>query len=60
MNLLDFRPYFVKVGPDTSTAESDYTGDGGAAFAAVPAGAQAKVVVFKESFSIDIHDLVTK
>jgi len=60
VNLFDFRPYFVKVSPDTVTTEADYTGDGGTTFAAVPAGALAKVVVFKESFSAAVHDLVIK
>jgi hypothetical protein len=60
MNPFDFRPYFVKVSPDTVTTEADYTGDGGTTFAAVVAGALAKVIVFKESFSTASHDLFTK
>jgi hypothetical protein len=60
VNLFDFRPHFLKMGPDTSCAEAYYSGDGRAAFAALSAGAHANVVVFKESFSTGIHDLVIK
>ena len=41
MNPLDLRPDFRKMGPDTISAEADYTGDGGTTLGAVPAGAHA-------------------
>ena len=55
VNLFDFRPYFLKMGPDTICTEAYYSGDGRAAFAALLAGAHANVVVFKESFSTAVH-----
>ena len=58
MNPLDLRPDFRKMGPDTISAEADYTRDGRTTLAAVLAGALANVIVFEESFAIDIHDLV--
>ena len=60
VHLFDFRPHGLKIGPDTICAEAYYTGDGKAAFAALSAGAHANVVVFKESFSTGVHDLVSK
>ena len=60
VHLFDFRPHGLKIGPDTICAEAYYTGDGKAAFAALSAGAHANVVVFKESFSASVHDLVSK
>jgi len=60
VNLFDFRPHFLKMGPDTICAEAYYSGDRWTAFAAMTAGAHANVVVFKESFSAAIHDLVIK
>jgi hypothetical protein len=60
VNPLDFRPHFLKIDPDTIHAESYYSRDGGAAAAALPAGAHANMVVFKESFSTNVHDLVIK
>ena len=55
MNPLDFRPHFLKVGPDTICAEAYYSGDRCTAFAAMTARAQANVVIFKESFSTTVH-----
>lgn len=60
VNLFDLWPDLLEMAPDTITTEADYIGDGGTTFAAVAAGPQARVVVFKESFSTTIHDLVTK
>jgi hypothetical protein len=60
VNLFDFRPHFLKMGPDTIYAEAYYSGDGRAAFAAMTARAHANVVVFEESFSTAVHDLVIK
>ncbi len=60
VNSLDFRPHFLKIGPDTICAEAYYSGDRWTAFAAMTARAHANVVVFKESFSTAIHDLVIK
>ena len=60
VNLFDFRPHFLKMGPDTICAEAYYSGDRWTAFAAMTAGAHANVVVFEESFSTAVHDLVIK
>ena len=57
---LDFRPHFLKIGSDTIYAEAYYSGDCLTAFAAMTARAQTNVVVFKESFSTTVHDLVIK
>ena len=58
MNPLDLRPDFRKMGPDTISTEADRAGDGGSSLCTVLAGALANVTVFKESFAIEIHDLV--
>ncbi len=60
VNLFNFRPHFLKMGPDTICAEAYYSGDRWTAFAAMTARAHANVVVFKESFSTAVHDLVVK
>jgi len=60
VNLFDFRPHFLKMGSDTICAEAYYSGDRRTAFAALSARAHANVVVFKESFSTAVHDLVIK
>ena len=60
VNLFDFRPHFLKMGSDTICAEAYYSGDRWTAFAAMTARAHANVVVFKESFSTAVHDLVIK
>ncbi len=60
VNLFDFRPHCLKMGPDTICAEAYYSGDRWTAFAAMTARAHANVVVFKESFSTAVHDLVIK
>jgi hypothetical protein len=60
VNPLDFRPHFLKMGPDTIYAEAYYSRDNRAAFAALSAGANANVVVIEESFSTTVHDLFIK
>jgi len=60
VNLLDLWPDFLEMAPDTVTTEANYTGNGGTTLAAVSAGAQVKVIVFKESFSAAVHELVVK
>ena len=55
VNLFDFRPHFLKMGPDTICAEAYYSGDRWTAFAAMTARAHTNVVVFKESFSTAVH-----
>ena len=60
MNLLDLRPDFIKVDPDTICTEPYYFGDDYAAFVAVSAPAQKKMVVFKKSLSADGHESVSE
>ena len=57
VNPFDFRPHFFKMSPDTICAEAYYRGDRWTALAAMTAGAQANMVVFKESFSTNVHYL---
>jgi hypothetical protein len=60
VNPLDFRPHFLEIDPDTIHAEAYYSGDCCTTLAALPAGTHANMVVFKESFSTNVHDLVVK
>ena len=60
VNPLDFRPHCLKIGPDTLHTEAYNSGDCCPALAAMTAGAQANMVVFKESFSTTTHGRVTK
>ena len=60
VNPLDFRPHFFKMSPDTICAEAYYRGDRWTALAAMTAGAQANMVVFKESFSTNVHSIAVK
>ena len=60
VNPLDFRPHFFKMSPDTICAKAYYRGDRWTALAAMTAGAQANMVVFKESFSTNVHCIAIK
>jgi hypothetical protein len=54
VNSFDFRPHFLKIGPDTICAEAYYSGDRWTAFAAMTARAHAKA---EYSFADAGHDL---
>jgi hypothetical protein len=60
VNLFDFRPHFLKMCPDTICAEAYHRGDRWAAITALPTGAHANVVIFKESFSTNVHCIAIK
>jgi hypothetical protein len=60
VNPLDLRPHFLKMRPDTIYAKAYYSRSCWTAFAAMTARAQTNVIVFKESFSTNIHSRVAE